>query len=127
MAKKIAWPKNPNKPADYESLIDPVVKTIKKTYRMTKKKITGPIPWDGVDDIGPTGRASSPTKLKEILSRATLKYHEERGRDLLEVLIMVAVSCGIEQGRRIQRERLKSDAILIGHYGVDGYLAKFGE
>lgn len=98
------WPKDICKPVDYEKLIDPVVAAIKATHNLTRKNEGKPIPWKGFEETTTTGRACSYTFLKEILSKDSLKYNAERDRDLLTVLVMVGVSLGIEQGRRLERE-----------------------
>jgi hypothetical protein len=98
------WPEDKNEPASIDDLLDPIKETLKKTYSMRKKPLKGPVPWDGVDDVGPTARAVAHTKIAEILSPKDLQYHQERGRSLLDVLLLITLQLGIEQGRRIERQ-----------------------
>lgn len=101
MSKK-NWPKDETKTVDIEDLIKQVRTVLERTHDITPKKLTGRVPWTGFKDTGPVGRACAPTHVSEILSPKSLEYHAERGRDLLEMILLVAVRLGLEQGRRYQ-------------------------
>jgi hypothetical protein len=102
----VKWPTNKTKCADYSKLVAPLRKLVKQTHTIAEKEsLTFPLPWTGMADTGPTGRACAPTVVAEILSKSSVDYHRERGRDLMETVLGLAVSLGIEQGRRIEREK----------------------
>lgn len=97
-----AWP-NDGKPVQFEDISLPVVNAIRQLYRMRFKGYRD-VDWRGLD-IGASEKACCYPPDKQ-LSREQLRYDSlEQGRPPLQVLVGLAVQLGIEQGRRIERER----------------------
>lgn len=92
------WPDG-NECVDIEELIEPLCKALREGYRLTRINPHMDIPYEGYN-IGLDVQIGA-GDVKNTLSRESLVYHKERGRDLLHVVIMLAVQLGIEQGARI--------------------------
>jgi hypothetical protein len=105
------WPLDICQPIDLNKIIAPIIETLKATHDISEKSKKysdrdEPIAWRGPAEVGASDRNFSYTKVSEILDRENLKEQKERDRDLLNVLVTMAVQMGIEQGRRIERGNL---------------------
>lgn len=97
------WPKKKAEVVSIEDITTPIRDFLLKTHSITPKELKKLPGWTGFADTGPTGAACSPTRVSEMLSPSSLAYHAERGRDLLDMVILIAVRMGLEQGRRYER------------------------
>lgn len=93
------WPRDTNKCVNFEQLVDPLIESARHLLK---------VEWDGKDvpyEGYPLGQAGS-FDPDERLKAEQIRYDdEEQGRDPLNVMISLAVQVGIEQGRRIDRDR----------------------
>lgn len=86
--------------ADIEALVKPLRQAIDAGYKLTRKNHGQTIPYKGLDVEGLPGQSES--GIRQQLSRSSLEYHAEHGRDALTVILAAAISLGFEQGRRWQ-------------------------
>ena len=110
------WPDN-GKPADFGELAESVYPAITFAYRLERINEGQAIPWKG-HTIGKEDLATCFAP-DEQLSAENLRYDEEdQGRDALQVLIGIAMQLGIEQGRRMTRQKVKEQVSLL-HCGAE--------
>jgi len=107
------WPKD-NKPTNFDALSDSVVRVIEELYTLTPKEYGDRIEWEGL------ASPPSPCNLsfEESLTRENLEYSEqEQGRSTITTCVGIALTLGIEQGRRIalqkNREEDKGAIVMI--------------
>lgn len=87
------WP-NDNKPIDFESIVEPLARWL-RAYQAGHTEV-----YDGL----PLGRQESTGSLQPVdaLTVASLEYNlTNQGRDVIDVVLGLAVQLGIEQGRRL--------------------------
>ncbi len=107
----IPWPED-GSTAPFEDLILPIRKAIKAAYSMRRRRAKQDVPYHGYD-IGQHVKAGS-FGPDEALTAANLAYsNEDQGRDALDVILGLAMQIGIEQGRRIERERIDERLALV--------------
>lgn len=94
-SKKLSWPKN-NDTLNFEDLVEKIRDCIDFAYILERKNENISIPYSGP-------RAPKNEKQYKIqLSAKDLDYSEiEQGRDPIDVIIGIAISLGIEQGKRL--------------------------
>ena len=95
-----AWPKEETETVDFCSMVDPLAELLHDNYRQRFKKEHLPQDFSKFLDVGLFSRATTPPPA-ETLTVDGLAYHKERGRDLIDVVLAIAVQYGIEQGRRM--------------------------
>jgi hypothetical protein len=88
----------PYKEYNFEDFSKPLRKILNEILiaRRKRKRVRG-LKWTGPDNIHHCITASAPPP-SEAFSDDWLDYHRERGRDPLDVFIMVAIQLGIHQG-----------------------------
>lgn len=104
------WPQH-GKPSTHAKLTKRVSTAIKSAYKLKRATQRSGAPtditWKG-PELGMQTRGVAGSAALQ-LSQASLAYAAERGRDPIDVLTGIAVSLGIEQGRRL----VKSDPLLL--------------
>lgn len=122
------WPEG-NETVRFDDLVEPVCEAIQFAYNLERKNRNRSIPWTGLDISEDTkvGCPSPPDRLR----RDSLRYdEEEQGRDALRVIVGIAIQVGIEQGRRIQWNRLDTELSLLSmqmancHEIIEGLIRK---
>lgn len=104
-SKSQPWPRE-GRPANFSELTEPVCEAIRFAYEISRRNKRRSIPWIGLT-LGERELAGCPPP-HEKLGRSYLEYSEHhQGRDALDELVGIAVQLGIEQGRRLEGERLK--------------------
>lgn len=86
---------------DFEELTTPLRDMFEQIMAWNKED-NEPLEWTGPNELHHTITATSFSP-KEHFEQ--IKYHEERGRDAWDVLLMVAVQLGIHQGVMIEKEQ----------------------
>ncbi len=105
------WPKD-DKHVSFCKLTEPVCKAIRKAYKLTPRNYGDKIKWTGF--VLPERIAATCLPYDEVLTREQLEYSEQdQGRDPLEEIVGIAVQLGIEQGRRLFKEDLKTAIELL--------------
>ena len=95
-----SWPDDEGA-ATFSDLCDSVRDALEFAYDLKRKNAGKTIPWNGLPTMQEAGTDF-------LLDSENLRYSEEdQGRDALDVIIGIAVQLGIEQGRRISKERLR--------------------
>jgi hypothetical protein len=96
------WPRDPNQCVSFTDITGPLVDSARRLLK---------VEWDGKDvpyegfPLGLEMQAGS-FNPDEKLKAEQIRYDDEdQGRDPLEVMIGIAVQVGIEQGRRIDRQK----------------------
>lgn len=95
------WPEDETKTINMEDAIEPLCKAVRAGYSLRRNKLKT-IPYDGYN-VGVQallcGRSPD-----ETLSKESLDYHKNHGRDLLNVLLSIAFQIGFENGQRFERK-----------------------
>lgn len=100
------WPKDPAQAVDFCELVNPIIAAIKFCYDLKRKNEDKDVPYNGYPN-GWRERVTTPTPA-EWLTTKSLKWNEEdQGREVLEVIISIALQLGIEQGRRIVAKEVR--------------------
>jgi len=104
------WP-NDTDPLPIEDLTVPLRKAFEQlyTFERTNKSSTR---WTGPDITLPRILCCA-HGIKNALTKEQLEYHEERGRDALEVLLLCAIHLGMEQGLRMRAAENKTSLMLL--------------
>jgi len=127
------------KPWDFEKLMAELRKSLKFAYSTRRKNKGKEIPWDRPELTSFRLLAGS-LNVKENFTVGNLAYHEdEQGRDALDVILMVAIQLGIEQGFRMlgdvsvgdketrDKVRAEEDAIREKHNELREALKEYPE
>lgn len=97
--------------ADFEELVMPFMRAIKFAYKLERQNENKSIPYTGYG-ITPTALACD-FDVKESLSKGKLAWQDEaHGRSALEVILCKAMQVGIEQGRRMMYNEIKTSIPL---------------
>lgn len=115
------WPSDPTAHVNYEELVTPVITTVRSGFELKRNEMKEFI-YDGFE-IGAHEQASCMNP-DETFSKEGLEYHEERGRDLLDVAINVVFMLGVEQGRRMQRQDSQIQIAIARGEGWDAGFKK---
>ena len=107
------WPKEKTETLDYEALIKPVRAALMQAYKFTRSKLKS-IPYDGYNFGGQTLCCIGTPEYE--LNKESIKYHKERGRDVLDIILMIAFNLGLENGRRIEAKNTKHFEHLYESY-----------
>lgn len=103
MTDKYGWP-DKLKPIDIEALSKPLRKAFLQTVSLKKKQPIS-ITYTGPEVTNNLGALAVCPGAKERLMQDSLEYNKERGRDSLDMLILLALQLGMEQGMRLFKER----------------------
>lgn len=104
------WP-NDIDPLPIENLTGPLRKAFEQLYTFERTDKTS-AKWVGPDITLPQILCCA-HGIKKALTKEQLEYHEERGRDALEVLLLCALHLGMEQGLRMRAAENKTSLILL--------------
>jgi len=96
MPDEYGWP-DKLKPADIEKLSRPLRKAFLQVVS-PKKKQPASITYGGPEVTNNLGALAVGPSAKERLTEEGLAYDKERGRDALDVMILLALQLGMEQG-----------------------------
>lgn len=113
MTDEYGWP-DKLKPADIESLSKPLRKAFLQAVSLKKTQPTS-ITYGGPEVTNNLGALAVGPSAKERLTEEGLAYDKERGRDALDVMILLALQLGMEQGMRLFVER-NPDYGLLENY-----------
>lgn len=106
------WPEDETETVSFEELIKHLNKVIQRNVEIyADYKFS---PYEGYD-IGNREKTCSFSP-DYSLSPEGIKYHEERDRDIISVVLGIAIQLGIEQGRRISNKEFKVDRLLLATY-----------
>lgn len=109
-----SWPKN-GSVVPFSELVESVKKALLFGYCMRRKNQDKDIPYTGYC-IGKDLLATCLTP-EERLKVESLKYDlEDQGRDLIDVLLGLAIQLGIEQGKRIMEKDQATTKLLLVSY-----------
>lgn len=112
MSKLRKWPKDPKKPVSFSDLIGPLKKALLFGYELKRRNKGRSVPYDGYD-IGDDEKVTSFSPNVR-LRAGNLKHDlEDQGRDLLDIILGLAVQLGIEQGRRVLRSSTTKDLVQL--------------
>ncbi len=105
------WPEN-GEPARFADIVEPLMEAFKQgaTWNMKTSMLTADIPWVGLPSPSDAHVNGSP---KQRLSAEWRKHDREQGRNFLCTIISIAVSLGVEQGRRRERADWQPTLALI--------------
>jgi len=96
------------KPWDGEALCNSLRRSIEAAYSLKRKNKGKSIPYNGPELTSPRILASSSGVQESLTDDGTewcgLQYHEDRGRDALDVILILAIQLGMEQGWRMLSE-----------------------
>jgi len=107
------WPEDKTATLYYEDLVTPVRKAFLKAYKLVSRRKKN-VPYEGYN-FGGFSLAGSPPP-DEHLQEEMIKYHRERGRDILDIILMIAFNLGIEQGRRLEAKNSETYKLLYESY-----------
>jgi hypothetical protein len=93
------WPEDPNTMLKMSEIIVGLRAAFNQA--VTIKKPLPPIVWTGIQSC-PIVEAVYPSPA-DALDQSSLERNRENGRDVLDVLILLAVQLGMEQGARHER------------------------
>ncbi len=101
------WPKK--QPVRFlEWIVDPLVSALRQGYRLQRRK-RQTLVYEGLDVISTQSNLARRLSARpyRTFDPEMLQQQEEEGRDLLWVIINLAVQLGVEQGRRLERRNSK--------------------
>lgn len=93
-----------SKDLTYSELIKPVRASLNLAYKLTRTKLKT-IPYDGFN-FGTKTLAHSLAPDENLKAQA-LARHAEQGRDVMDVLFLIAFQLGVEQGQQMKEEELE--------------------
>lgn len=101
------WPKNKTETVPYSAIIDPI-RDVFLGYYGCIGGFPKEIPYNGYN-------FGEETLLSHISpkEKLTTKYMDERGEDLLEILLNITFNLGIEQGKRMERSKLQTKFDMV--------------
>lgn len=109
--KKVDWLEDDGI-ANFPELVGVIKDTIRQCYTIQRKNENKDVDWKGPDL--PESLKSSSLPFDEALQVHNLKYDkEEQGRNAIDIIIGIAIQLGIEQGRRIYKEKIELDVKRI--------------
>ncbi len=98
------WPKDEAAYVLFSDLVDPLRHVVNFAYVLQRQNEGVDIPWVGYD-IGNREKATCITP-DELFTVDCMKFQDEdQGRDVMDLVLTLAVQLGIEQGRRVERQR----------------------
>ena len=98
------WPED-GSPAYCGYMIEEIYKAIKFAYNLRRKNKGKDIPYEGFE-IGEEEQVGSYC-MNEKLSAQNLEWQlEDQGRDAMEVILEGLFQLGVEQGRRMERNKI---------------------
>lgn len=103
------WPEG-NEIATFGKIAEPLKAAILFGYKVTRKAKGKDVPYDGYGVGVLNANCSSP---EDALKAEGLEYSEERGRDLLDEIIGIAIQLGMEQGRRMTMKQFSEKRYII--------------
>lgn len=98
------WPEAKHEMANFSDVVPPAVKIIRQGYKLTRIR-SAKLTYDGYT-LSTMALAAGPDP-EEAISKESLEYNAERGRDLLDVVAGIIFNLGIEQGQRAAQEAIK--------------------
>lgn len=107
------WPEDKFTYVYYEELMAPLRKSLNAAYDIKRTPLKN-IPYDGFN-AGPDWLCGNPPPDQQ-LQADMIKYHKERDRDVMDILLNIAFALGMEQGRRMERQDNKSELLLADIY-----------
>lgn len=117
MGDPMIWPDD-GSPARFLDLCDAVRDAVRQGYRLRRINADRDIAWTG-PSVPPSIAATTIEYAERLRARSLKEYdQEDQGRDLMDVLIEIALQLGYEQGRRAlacdQQSRLEHIRHAIG-------------
>ena len=97
---------------DIEDLTKPIVDAIQSAIELGPDAIKDGVPWTGPRLLSKMFRAVAPQPEAQLFPEQ-LEYHAKNGRGVLEVIAMIAVQLGIEQGLKMYEETYLEPEIMI--------------
>lgn len=103
------------KPASFEDIQEHIIKAIEFAYKLERQNEGKDIPYEGYD-VGMDTKVSNPEAVYALSAKMIEFNEEDQGRSPLETIITICLQLGIEQGRRINMEKLATKFNLIKGY-----------
>ena len=97
-----AWPLR-DKPAHFDDITLPLRHALCQLYRLERLELVD-IEWTGLD-TGELTRAGCPSP-DALLTKAAIQHNEKKDRYALDIILLIALQLGIEQGRRLTLQDL---------------------
>lgn len=98
------WPEKLHETVLFDDVVPPAVSVIRQGYTLKRNK-DAKLTYNGYT-LSKAALATSPDPV-EALTKDSLDYHAERGRDLLDVVAGILFNLGIEQGQRHAQEAIQ--------------------
>ncbi len=126
MSKSKSWP-DEGETVCFRDLAEPVCEAIRFAYSLSRRNKRRSVPWTGYN-IGKHELACC-LPPHRVLMESQLRQDGEQGRDALQGIVGIAVQLGIEQGRRMERERnsIEDDLVRLLAEGVLENLRRKGK
>lgn len=105
------WAKD-KKVDDLEDLAGPIAEAIQAAIQIGSDANKTGIPWNGPRLMSTMFRAVTPQPEAQ-LQPEQLKYHSSNNRNVFDVIAMIAIQLGIEQGMKIYEENYLEEEIII--------------
>jgi len=99
-------------PKAADDLAEAISEAIQTAIRLGKDIDKKGVPWNGPRLVSKLMLATVPQP-EDQLSSESLKYHSEKGRNVFDVIAMIAIQLGVEQGLKIYEEDyLEAETII---------------
>jgi hypothetical protein len=121
---KFGWPTEKFECLPFETLVNSVLSTLKYAYTF-KSRNRKSLPTSG-RILAPEGACNGSTE--DFFSQEGLEYENERGRDILTVIISDAIRLGMEQGKRYHGKNMPTwDDVKNANESAKFWRKKFRE
>ncbi len=100
------------KPSDAENLAEAISEAIQTAIQLGPDVNEKGVPWNGPRFVSNLILAVT-AQPGDQLSSKSLKYHSEKGRNVFDVIAIIAIQLGVEQGLKIYEEDYLEAEILI--------------
>ena len=95
-----------------ESLAEAISNAIQTAIKLGSDVTKKGVPWNGPRLMSKLMLATNPQPADQ-LSPESLKYHSKKGRNVFDVIAMIAIQLGVEQGLKIYEEDYLDAEVII--------------
>lgn len=128
--KNKPWPKD-GSTVQFSDLVTSIEHAMRFAYILKRRNVSKNIPWSGYD-IGDDMKTTSPSPA-DALTKDSLAWQLDQGREAMEVILSFAVQLGIEQGKRCAYEKIADRLSMLNvsaeavHFGIGDLLRMIGK